>query len=272
MQKMTERKMIGRILIVNDDGIDSEGLQIAERIAAQLADDVWVVAPDRECSGASASLSFSDPVRFEQRGRQRFAIFGRPVDCVMIALYHLMADKRPDLILSGVNRGQNIAEDLTYSGTVAGAKQGLISGILSMALSQAIDRPNKIFWETAAHFAPDLIRRLLQKGMPRNIALNINFPARAPEEVEGFAITHQGRRDRPLFKMAAREDPRGRSYCWLDFERYLSVPKIGSDLHAVQSSRISITPIQLDWTDHAAYEKLRHDHLDEMDFDHLIQA
>ena len=146
--------MIKRILIVNDDGIDSEGLRIAERIARQIADDVWVAAPDRECSGASASLSFSDPIRFEARAPQRFAIFGRPVDCVMIALYHLMADKPPDLILSGVNRGQNIAEDLTYSGTVGAMKQGLISGVLSIALSQAIDRPDKIFWETAAHYAP----------------------------------------------------------------------------------------------------------------------
>ena len=265
--------MIERILVVNDDGIDSEGVGIAEHIARALAPDVWVVAPDRECSGASASLAHADPVRFEMRAPQRFAIAGRPVDCVLIALHHLMADAPPDLILSGVNRGQNLAEDMTYSGTVGAIKQGLISGIRSIALSQAIKRLDKIFWETAQHYAPDLIRRLIEKGLPKHIALNINFPPVAPSDVAGFAITYQGRREHPLFKMSPpRTDMRGRPYCWLAFEHHLTAPEIGSDLHAVHNGRISVTPIQLDSTDHAAREQLRRDHLGAADFAHQAEA
>ena len=247
--------MIKRILLVNDDGIDAEGLAVGRRIAQSLCDDVWVVAPNRERSGSGCSLSFQDPIRLEQRDEQTFSIDGTPVDCVMVALHHLMIDKKPDLIISGVNHGQNIAEDLIYSGTVSGAMQGLIADCFSVALSQAFGMSGKpqLQWETAEHYAPKIIKTMVEtqtKG-----AFNINFPDRTIGDVEGVAMTHQGRREFPLLRMIARTDPRNRPYYWMGFNRHLFVPEEGSDIHAVYGGKISITPLQLNWTDS---EKLAH--------------
>ncbi len=239
-----------RILLTNDDGIDSPGLAVLETIARQLASDVWTVAPEDEQSGASRSLSFNTPLRMRQLADQRYAVGGTPVDCVLMAVSHLMKQK-PDLILSGVNRGHNIAEDVTYSGTIAGAMEGVMMGAPSIALSQAFgiatrDQPH---WATAEQHAPALLRQLIKKGWPDDVLININFPDCPPDAVAGVQITRQGRRDHhPLMDVEKRADPRGQPYYWLRFHRRLSQPEQGSDLHAIYGGHISVTPLHLDLT------------------------
>ena len=180
-----------RILVTNDDGIHAEGLAVLEQIAKQLSDDVWVVAPETDQSGVAHSLSLSNPLRLRQIEEKRYAVQGTPTDCVIMAVRSVMAEMKPDLVLSGVNRGQNVAEDVTYSGTIAAAMEGTLLGIPSIAVSQAYmagDR-TKITWDCALQHAPGIIRRLLEEGIPDGILFNLNFPNVAPSEVAGVAVT-----------------------------------------------------------------------------------
>src|SRR3954447_2870431 len=186
-----------RILVTNDDGIHAPGLGVAERIAAALSDDVWIVAPETDQSGVSHSLSLNDPLRLREVEARRFAIKGTPTDCVIMGLRHVMRDVRPDLVLSGVNRGQNVAEDVTYSGTVAGAMEGTILGVRSVALSQAYGAGGRanVRWHTAARHGARTIRRILEAGIEPGILVNVNFPDCEPDEVAGTAVAMQGVRN-----------------------------------------------------------------------------
>jgi 5'-nucleotidase len=241
-----------RILITNDDGINAPGLQVLERIARALSDDVWVVAPEYDQSGVSHSLSLNDPLRLREVGPRRFAVKGTPTDCVIMAARHVLLDGPPELVLSGVNRGRNCAEDVTYSGTVAGAMEGTVLGIPSFALSQSHNAANrdKPHWETALRFSPDLIRRVLAEGMPRDVLVNVNFPDCPPEAVQGIAVTAQGKRDQELLHIEGRRDGRGNPYYWIGFSRGAKPePRPGSDLLALMENRIAVTPLRLDLTD-----------------------
>jgi 5'-nucleotidase len=158
---------------------------------------------------------------------------------------------KPDLVLSGVNRGRNAAEDVTYSGTVAGAMEGTVLGIPSFALSQGYSFATKKLppWETSVRFAPDIIRRVLDEGMPRDVLVNINFPDCPPDEVVGIAVSCQGKRDQELLRIEARHDGRGNPYFWIAFARAMADAPPGSDLHALGQKRIAVTPLRLDLTD-----------------------
>src|SRR6202030_1333249 len=166
------------------------------QIGRALSDDVWVIAPEYDQSGVSHSLSLNDPLRLRVIGERHFAVKGTPTDCVIMGARHILKDRPPDLVLSGVNRGRNAGEDVIYSGTIAGAMEGTILGIPSLALSQAYkSRSNqRPYWETGLRFAPDIIRRVLAEGMPSDVLINVNFPDCAPGEVKGIAVTAQGRR------------------------------------------------------------------------------
>jgi 5'-nucleotidase len=239
-----------RILVTNDDGIHAEGLDVMEAIARQLSDDVWVVAPETDQSGVAHSLSLSNPLRLRQIGDRRFAVAGTPTDCVIMAARSILVDHRPDLVLSGVNRGQNVAEDVTYSGTIAAAMEGTLLGIPSLAVSQAYGPQGRdhIHWDCARHHAPGVIRRLLEEGIPKDILFNLNFPNVAPAEVAGVAVTVQGRRDQELMKLEPRQDGRGNPYFWIAFQRSRSEPANGTDLRALSEKKISVTPLELDLT------------------------
>jgi len=239
-----------RILVTNDDGIHAEGLSVMEEIAAQLSDEVWVVAPETDQSGVAHSLSLSNPLRLRQIGERRYAVAGTPTDCVIMAARSIMIDKRPDLVLSGVNRGQNVAEDVTYSGTIAAAMEGTLLGIPSIAVSQAYGPQGRdqIHWDCARHHAAGIIRRLLEEGIPKDILFNLNFPNVPPAEVAGVAVTAQGRRDQELMRLEPRSDGRGNPYFWIAFQRSKSEPANGTDLRALSQNKISITPIELDLT------------------------
>ena len=171
-----------------------KGSTCCEKIARGLSDDVWVVAPEYDQSGVAHSLSLNDPLRLRQIGERRFAVRGTPTDCVIMGARHVLNGHDPDLVLSGVNRGRNAGEDVIYSGTIAGAMEGTVLGIPSLALSQAYKSRSgqPPHWETGLHFAPDIIRRVLAEGMPRDVLINVNFPDCAPDEVKGIAVTDAG--------------------------------------------------------------------------------
>jgi 5'-nucleotidase len=241
-----------RILVTNDDGIHAPGLEVCIEIARALSDDVWIVAPETDQSGVAHSLSLNDPLRLREVGDKRYAVKGTPTDCVIMGVRSILVDHRPDLVLSGVNRGQNVAEDVSYSGTIAGAIEGTILGIPSIALSQAYgqDTREKPHWDTGIRHAPAVIRTLLAEGLPRDVFINVNFPNCPPDAVKGIAITSQGKRDPGLLKIDPRHDGRGNPYFWIAFERrQQSTPGNGTDLAAMADNCVSVTPLQLNQTD-----------------------
>ena len=240
-----------RLLVTNDDGIHAPGLDACKEIATALGGEVWVVAPETDQSGVSHSLSLNDPLRLREAGERAFAVKGTPTDCVIMGVRHIMPEK-PDLVLSGVNRGRNAAEDVTYSGTVAGAMEGTVLGIPSFALSQAYSFSTRRLppWHTAVAHAPDVIRRVLEAGIPKDVLVNVNFPDCAPDEVAGIAVAVQGKRDQELLRIDARHDGRGNPYFWIAFGRGGIVGAApGSDLAALNENRIAVTPLRLDLTD-----------------------
>jgi 5'-nucleotidase len=240
-----------RILCTNDDGIHAPGLAALERIARELSDDVWVVAPETDQSGVSHSLSLNDPLRLRTIDERRFAVRGTPTDCVIMGVRHILFEHRPDLVLSGVNRGQNVAEDVSYSGTIAGAIEGTILGIPSIALSQAYGPGGRdaVKWACAERHGPTVIRRILELGMPANTLVNVNFPDCAPNDVEGVEACTQGQRNQDLLRLDERQDGRGNPYFWIAFEKRRTTPGNGTDLWAIANGRISVTPLRLDLTD-----------------------
>jgi 5'-nucleotidase len=241
-----------RILITNDDGIHAEGLDACAEIARSLSDDVWIVAPEFDQSGVSHSLSLNDPLRLRQVEERRFAVKGTPTDCIIMGARHILDGKAPDLVLSGVNRGRNAGEDVIYSGTVAGAVEGTVLGIPSLALSQAYKSRsgNPPHWSTAIKFGPDIIRRVLGAGIPRDVLINVNFPDCAPGEVKGIAVTSQGRNRQDRLQIDARQDGRGNAYYWIAYVRMSGIPPAnGTDISALADNRIAVTPLRLDMTD-----------------------
>jgi len=242
-----------RILVTNDDGINAPGLTVLERIAQSLSDDVTVVAPEQDQSGVAHSMSLNDPLRLRKISARRFAVKGTPTDCIIMGVRSLMLNAPPDLILSGVNRGQNIAEDVHYSGTIAAAMEGTFLGFPSIALSQVYghheDDTETMHWDCAQTHAPQVIKQILAAGIAKNICININFPDCPPDQVVGTSVTAQGRRDAQTMKIVQRHDGRGNPYYWIAFERFTSAAGAGTDLEAVRGNRISVTPLRIDMTD-----------------------
>jgi 5'-nucleotidase len=240
-----------RILITNDDGIHAPGLAVLERIARDISDDITVVAPESDQSGVSHSLSLNDPLRLRMISPSHYAVKGTPTDCVIMGIKHILRDKRPDLVLSGVNRGQNVAEDVTYSGTIAAAMEGTILGVPSIALSQAyaFGQRDSFSWLAAEAHGSGVVRKLIAAGIPPGIVMNVNFPACAPDTVKGIAVAVQGQRNQALLDVEQRLDGRGNPYFWLAFARGKITPAEGTDLHALADQRIAITPLRLDLTD-----------------------
>jgi 5'-nucleotidase len=248
-----------RILVTNDDGIHAPGLPVAEKIARALSDDVWIVAPENEQSGASHSLTLALPLRLRKIDERKFAVSGTPTDCVLMAAAHLMKDTPPALLLSGVNRGSNLADDVTYSGTVAGAMEGCAIGIPSIALSQtySFEDRHDVPWDCAEKHGPAVIRKLVEAGWPEDVLININFPDCAAEAVKGVEVTEQGKRDLQTAALDRRVDARGVPYFWIGFRRTRQISPPGTDLAAIGEKRISVTPLQLNLTDFRVRDRLK---------------
>ncbi len=239
-----------RILLTNDDGIHAPGLKILEAIAAELSDDIWICAPDEEQSGAGHSLTLSRPVRMRKHGERRFSVTGTPTDAVMFALHQLMP-QRPDLILSGVNRGANLGDDVTYSGTVSAAIEGTLAGVRSIALSQVYSKEgvgNGVSFEAAAHHGAAVIRPMLTHEFGERTLVNINFPALPADAVKGVRVVRQGFHDYARVNIIKATDPRGFDYYWFGLHGIEHTPGHATDLEAIGDGYISVTPLQLDLT------------------------
>jgi 5'-nucleotidase len=246
-----------RILLTNDDGIHAEGLAVLERIARQLTDDIWVVAPEADQSGLAHSLTLSEPLRLRKIDDRHYALRGTPTDCVIMGVRRLMPEP-PDLMLSGVNSGANLADDVTYSGTVAGAMEGTLLGVRSIALSQAYNFAEEgrvVPWETVETLAPDLLRKLVDTPLPAGVLLNVNFPRCAPDAVKGVAVANQGKLVHSL-SIEERRDGRGFPYYWLMFGREQTETVPGTDIAAIRDDHVSVTPLHLDLTAHEIKERL----------------
>ncbi|CAN5250793.1 5'/3'-nucleotidase SurE [soil metagenome] len=239
-----------RILLTNDDGVHAPGLVILEKIARTLSDDIWIVAPAEEQSGAGHSLTLTRPLRIRKHGEKHYSVTGTPTDAVMMAMGHLMKDCPPDLILSGVNRGANLAEDVTYSGTVAAAMEGAISGVRSIALSQVYAREgmaDAVPFACAEAWGEKVLRSLIAIPAGKRMLINVNFPAIAPEAVQGVRVVRQGFHDVNRTRIIESTDPRGYAYYWFGFGTTGAVPE-GSDLQAIADGYVTVTPLHYDLT------------------------
>lgn len=241
------------LLVCNDDGIRSEGL-VALAEALRPVGTVYVVAPDRERSAAGHSLTLTQPLRVEKIGQRVYAVDGTPTDCVNLAVNGILRNKKVALVVSGINKGGNLGDSVTYSGTVSAAMEATLLGIPAVAVSLA--SRNHFRFDAAAEFSEALARKVLRRGLPRDTLLNVNLPAVPSEEIRGVRITRQGK---VIYGDAVVEkrDPRGRKYYWIggDSLRRQDIP--GSDLEAVEQNFISITPIHLDLTNYDSLRALR---------------
>jgi 5'-nucleotidase len=255
-----------RILLTNDDGVNATGLKVLERIARIFSDDIWIVAPAEEQSGAGHSLTLTVPVRLRRLGERRFCVTGTPTDAVMMAIAWIMKVDPPDLILSGVNRGANLGEDVTYSGTVSAAMEGALAGIPSIALSQSYaregmgdtvadppsdppaDGPAPPPFAAAEAWAEQVLRPLLDAPMAPRTLVNVNFPALPPDAVKGVRVTRQGIRDYGRLRIVQRTDPRGYDYYWFGLAPVVQTPGHTTDLEAIADGFVAVTPLHLDLT------------------------
>lgn len=240
------------ILITNDDGIHAPGLAVLARELEALG-DVYVYAPDRQQSAVGHGVSLHRPLRVHRLKKRWFAVDGTPTDCVMLAVRDLL-HARPNLVVSGVNPGANLGDDVTYSGTVAGAYEGMLNGLCSFAVSDVSYSPKHL--DTAARVAREVARNLLQDGLPEDTVLNVNVPDIPYEELAGAAITRMGRL-RYEDEIITREDPRGELYYWIGGSLPQHVLEEGTDFEAIDQNKVSITPLHRDITNHTVVHALR---------------
>src|SRR5215510_13173454 len=238
------------ILVTNDDGIHSEGIVALEE-SLRVLGDVTTVAPAHEMSAASHSLTLSRPLRIDRIDERHYSIDGTPADCVTLAMKVIMAESPPAIVVSGINKGGNLGDDVTYSGTVAGALEASIYGLPGIAVS-LVQRTNFDFGP-AAQFAAELARRVLGDGLPRGTLLNVNIP---PGPINGVRVTRQGNKIiRP--NIIAGTDPRQRKYYWIGEESLTWNEEAGTDYQALRQGLVSITPLRNDLTDYSALEEFR---------------
>jgi 5'-nucleotidase len=254
-----------RILLVNDDGIDAPGMKVLEEAVRQISGDVWVVAPDDNRSGASHSLSIQAPMRVYRRDERHFAVRGTPTECTMLGIHELIANPRPTVCISGINRGPNLAEDAAYSGTIAAAREATLLGVPAIAISQVfapgeknfiVGEDRKIHWETSKRWCLPLLQHLLQQDLDPGVFLNVNFPGVPPKDVEGVRITIQGQRPPGCYIPERRTDGQGNPYYWIMLSYKDGDPHPDSDLQAIADNYISVTPMKLDSSSLEYREKL----------------
>ena len=248
-----------RILLTNDDGVNAPGLKILEKIARQFSDDIWIVAPAEENSGAGHSLTLTRPVRIRQHGDRHYSVAGTPTDSVMMALGVIMQDTRPDLVLSGVNRGANLGDDITYSGTVSAAMEGALAGVRSIAMSQVYGKEgmgDAVPFSAAEAWGAKVLEPLLKMDFTPRTLINVNFPALAPDAVKGIQVARQGFHDYSRGSIVKGTDPRGYDYYWFGLHGVEHTSGHDTDLEVVDDGYISVTPLHLDLTHHAALGSL----------------
>jgi len=249
-----------KILVTNDDGIYSEGLIVLAKALREVG-DVFVVAPDRERSAIAHSLTLHRPLRVEKIKRNFYAVDGTPADCVYLGV-NVIFPKRPQLIVSGINKGGNLGDDVTYSGTVSAAFEGTLLGIPSFAISlvssRRLDSTRSQFkFHTAARFAVRVAQYIIKKGLPKDTFLNINVPNLEEKEIKSYKITKQGRWTHNGNAVVEKLDPRGKKYYWIGGGQLVFDKGKDTDFEAVSHSYISITPLHLDLTNYASIRELK---------------
>lgn len=250
------KKCLKRILLVNDDGIDAPDIKLLEGVAKNLADEVWVVAPATDNSGVANSVSLREPVRVEQRGEHRFAVYGTPADCVTLAVRQLMKEHPPQLILSGINNGSNIGFETVLSGTVGGAITGLLLGVPAIALSQDKRPEDAINWSTAEDFCLHVLDKLISPGLAVGTCLSINFPNLPAEQIRGIKATHQGIGKVKGLQVIPATDPDGENYFWIRVEHGITAFPEYSEAGAVSEGFISVTPLTFERTATESWSRL----------------
>ncbi|AJD52020.1 MULTISPECIES: 5'/3'-nucleotidase SurE [Thalassospira] len=243
-----------RILISNDDGIDAPGIRLLEKLACSLSDDVWVVAPTTEQSGAGHSLTLRHPLRIRKRDERHFSVDGTPTDCVLLALQQIMRDSPPDIVLSGINRGGNLGEDVTYSGTVAAAMEATLLNVPAIAFSQFFSG-NLIDWSVAEKHLLPVAETLIHTTWPRGVLINVNFPEAERDGGARIEVSRQGQR-KIGDHIAERLDPRGEPYYWIGAIKSELPKDENADLRVIERGDISVTPISLDFTHYETHAKL----------------
>ncbi len=236
-----------RILVTNDDGIDAPGIKILEKAARKLSRDVWVVAPETEQSAVAHGLTIRRPLRIRRVDERRYAVDGTPTDAVLLAIGQLLKDDKPTLCLSGVNRGANLGDDVTYSGTVAAAMEATLLGVPAIAFSQVFTKRDMVHWKTAEKYVPIVARKLAALGWAENVLINVNLPDRTPDKVRGIKAAAQGRH-KIGDELIENQDPRGQRYYWIGVMRQSEPDRVGTDLHATNAGWIAVTPLHLDLT------------------------
>ncbi|KMY85530.1 5-nucleotidase SurE [Candidatus Paraburkholderia calva] len=248
--------IVQRVLLTNDDGIDAPGLAVLEAVAAELAHEVRVIAPEHDQSGTSHSISLHSPLRVSRQGGRRFGVQGTPGDCVVMGVRHIMKDAPPTLVLSGVNRGGNFGVETMFSGTVGAAMTGLLLGLPSIALSQTFSDRDNVRWDTARKLAPGVIRQLLAISHDAPTCLNVNFPDCDASAAGPLTVTRQGVGLVESIDVVANTDPRGIDYHWLRFQRGARPNAPDSETAVVGSERVSVTPLHFDRTDERTFATL----------------
>ena len=247
-----------KILLTNDDGIHAPGLEVLEEIARAFSDDIWICAPDEEQSGMGHALTLTRPVRLRKHGERRYSVTGTPTDAVTMGLRQVM-DGSPDVILSGVNRGANLADDITYSGTVSAAIEGALAGIRSIALSQVTSKEGAATddtFEAARAWGEKVMGPLLDTPLPKRTLVNVNFPALPADQIRGIRAVRQGFHDYSRGTVVEGRDPRGFKYYWFGLQAIEHTLDHGTDLEAINEGFVSVTPLQLDLTHHASLGEL----------------
>ena len=256
MRERVKTLKSARVLISNDDGINAPGLKLLEKVMRKLAREVWVVAPETEQSAASHSLTLRQPLRIRKVSKHRFAVNGTPTDSVLLGVNKVMKDNPPDLILSGVNRGGNLGEDVIYSGTVAAAMEGTLMGFPAVALSQVTRDQHPVKWATTEAWLPKVLNGLIKMSFPASVLVNVNFPDVTAANVSGMEITRQGRR-KIGGDLQTGVDPRGDTYYWVGPQRVEDRFRKGTDLEAINRGAISISALSTDLSHPGALKTLK---------------
>lgn len=242
------------ILISNDDGVRARGIQVLARTIRKWA-EVVVVAPEHEQNAASHSLTLHRPLRIRRIGRNHFSVNGTPTDCITLAVHQILS-RRPDLILSGINRGANLGDDIHYSGTVSAAVEGAILGIPAVAVSLTVFHDRRHYYGTAAHFTVALCQKLVRSPFPKGTLLNVNVPNLPEKELAGWEVTSLGKRNYGGV-IVEKTDPRGEPYYWIGGDEAAFFERVGTDCTAIQRNKISLTPLKIDMTHEAFRRRMR---------------
>ena len=243
-----------RILLCNDDGYSAEGIKVLEGVMNGISNDVWLVAPESEQSGMGHSITLQRPLRPRRVGEKKYSVDGTPTDCILLALHHILPDKLPDLIISGINMGSNLGDDVHYSGTIAAAMEGALQGIPSIACSQLLGE--SFSWDIAKHYIPKLVESLCKNGWSSQNVISVNFPNTNLNSVSGVRLAKQGRHE-VTDKLIVREDPKGEPYVWHGKPRRCDLSDPNADATLLLDGYVSVTALNINLTDYEAHTSIK---------------